>query len=312
MLFVWLMSIPLSLAQDIELQEGSGSFVIEGHARHLSDSIAVFYHKPKNFSQNSKILLVIPGAGRNADDYRDAWIEASEKYNVLIVSPSYPEKTYDYGAYHLAGVVQDLDLSKGVSFKKGTNQVHVDEQVVAFKVTDNKEDWLFSDFDRLFQLVKKVTKSKQKKYDMFGHSAGGQILHRLVLFHPSSKADRVLAGNSGTYTFPDFASASFPFGMKNVNVDQAKLKKTFQKQLVLFLGALDDDTETRGRMLRSKTADQQGTNRLDRGKSFYGYSKNLASSSGLEFNWKMEIVPDTGHDYRKMSEAAAAYLYGNQ
>lgn len=74
--------------------------------------------------------MVIPGAGRNGDDYRDTWIETSEKYGVLIISPSYPEKDYNYGDYHLGGIVKNLDLSKGISFKKGTNQVHIDEKII--------------------------------------------------------------------------------------------------------------------------------------------------------------------------------------
>ena len=100
---------------------------------------------------------------------------------VLIVSPSYSEQEYNYGDYHLGGIVKDLNLSKGISIKKGTNQVHIDEDVIEFNVNEDKEDWIFNDFDRIFKLVKKVTKSPQKKYDMFGHSAGGQILHRFAL-----------------------------------------------------------------------------------------------------------------------------------
>lgn len=32
----------------------------------------------------------------------------------------------------------------------------------------------------------------------------------------------------------------------------------------------------------------------------------------MELRWKLEIVPGIGHDYRRMSEAAAEYLYGDQ
>ena len=38
---------------------------------------------------------------------------------------------------------------------------------------------------------------------MFGHSAGAQILHRMVLFAPGSRADRIVAANSGFYTLAD-------------------------------------------------------------------------------------------------------------
>ena len=303
-----LLMVNFLVAQNITINKGSGSFVVMGDGIHKADSIYVFYHKPSNFTSNSKILLVIPGAGRNGDDYRDSWIETSEKHSVLIISPSYPEKNYNYGDYHLGGVVKDLNLSKGVSFKKGTNQVLIDEDIVEFNVNMNMDHWIFNDFDRIFGLVKKATQSRQKKYDAFGHSAGGQILHRFALFHPDSKADRILASNAGTFTLPDY-NTDFPFGMKNVGVAEKGLKKSFRKNLVLFLGELDNDSETRGRMLRSETADKQGTNRLDRGKHFYKISKETASKSKMKFKWNLEIIPNVGHDQRKMAEAAASYLY---
>lgn len=308
-LLIALSSVHLIVAQDIVIKQGSGSFEILGGEGHKSDTISIYYHQPASFSNNSKILLVIPGAGRNADDYRDSWVEASEKHDVLIVSPSYAEKNYNYGDYHLGGVVKDLNLTKGVSFKKGTNQVHIDEEIVEFHVNPERGAWMFNDFDRLFEMIKETTGSKQKKYDMFGHSAGGQILHRFVLFFPESKADRILASNAGTYTLPD-VTTDFPFGIKNLKIEEKSLKRSMKKQLVMFLGELDNDTETRGRMLRSETADKQGTNRLARGTHFFNYSQDLSKSKGWRSNWQIEVVSGVGHDQKNMAAAAAKFLYG--
>ena len=311
LVLISLFIVQITIAQDVLINKGSGHFIINGGAIHQTDTINIYYHMPQNFTPSSKVLLVIPGAGRNADDYRDSWVEASEKYSVLIVSPSYPEKEYNYGDYHLGGIVKDLNLSKGVSFKEGTNQVHIDETAIEFHVNPKREDWIFIDFDRIFKLVKNATKSNQRKYDLFGHSAGGQILHRLALFNPDSKADRILASNAGTYTLPDY-DTNFPFGMKNVGISQKKLAKSFNNKLVLLLGELDNETETRGRMLRSETADKQGTNRLARGNNFYEFSKELSKGLGMKFNWKLEVIPNVGHDQKKMAEAAAGYLYGQE
>lgn len=297
-----------SITQNIELNRGSGSFKINGTGKHQNDSITIFYHKPINFTRSSKILMVVPGAGRNGDSYRDSWIQTSEKHSVLVLSPSYPEKNYNYGDYHLGGIIKDLNLSKGVSFKKGTNQVHIDESVIEFNVDANKGNWIFNDFDRIFELVKNSTNSNQKKYDMFGHSAGGQILHRFVLFQPNSKADRILASNAGTYTLPN-SETFYPFGIENITIPKKQLKKSFRKELVLFLGELDNNLETRGRMLRSKTADKQGTSRIDRGRNFYAFSKKLSKKSKMKFKWELEIVPNVGHNQKKMAEAAAKFLY---
>ncbi|UAB80065.1 hypothetical protein INR76_07930 [Marixanthomonas sp. SCSIO 43207] len=307
-LIVCILVTQLTFAQNISINEGSGFFRVKGNKKHEKDSITVFYHQPKKFTRNSKHLIVLPGAGRNANDYRDSWIEISEKYNVLIIALSYPEKTYDYGNYHLARTVKDLDFSKGVSFKKGTNQVHINEDVIKFNFNENKKDWIFNDFDRIFKLVKKITKSSQKTYDMFGHSAGGQILHRFALLYPNSKADKILASNAGTYTFPDYKT-KFPFGLKNTGISTTWIKKSFKKNLILFLGELDNKTETRGRMLRSKTVDKQGVGRIDRGRNFYKFSEIYASKTKANFNWKLVEIPNVGHDYKQMAKAAGEYLY---
>lgn len=292
--------------QGITLNEGSGSFTISGGVGHENDSINIYYHQPKHMTSKSKILMVIPGAGRNGDAYRDAWVEASEKYSVLIIALSYPEKSYPYGQYHLGGVVKDLNFTKAVRFKKNTNQIHLDEDAVTFNLNTNQTEWIFNDFDRIFKLVKKVTKSRQKTYDMFGHSAGGQILHRFALLQPKSKANRILASNAGTYTLPDTAT-TFPFGMRNIK--RKNLKRSFKKKLVLFVGANDNQDETRGIMLRSKTADKQGTNRLARANYFYNKSISIAKKINTTFNWTLEIIPNIGHNQKEMAKAAATYLY---
>jgi len=296
---------------NIQINKGSGSFQIEGGLGHINDSITIYYHRPKNMTSNSKILMVIPGAGRNGDSYRDSWVETSEKHSVLILSPSYPEKNYSYGDYHLGGIVKDLNLNKGVTFKKNSNQVLMDEDIVEFNINTDASQWIYNDFDRIFKVAKNSIKSKQQKYDMFGHSAGGQILHRFVLMHPNSKADRILASNSSTYTLIDFET-TFPFGIKDITLNKKSLKKALKKNLILFLGELDNEYEKGGRMLRSKTADKQGTHRLARGNYFYKNSLETANRLNVKFNWKLIVVPDIGHNQKKMAKAAAKYLYTNR
>ena len=294
----------------IEINEGSGSFQITGGIGHENDTITVYYHKPKNLSSKSKTLIVIPGSGRNGDSYRDSWIATSEKHSVLILSPSYAEKDYPYDAYHLGGIVKDLDLRKGVIFKKNSNQVLLDEDVVEFKLNIDAKQWVYHDFDRIFNLAKKTLKLKARTYDMFGHSAGGQILHRFVLFHPNSKANRILASNAGSYTLPEMETA-FPNGLKNTGINNKNLKKSFKKQLVIFLGELDNADERGGLLLRSKTVDKQGTHRLSRGTYFYNNGIMKAKALKFKHNWKLKVIKGVGHNQRKMAKAAAAYLYEN-
>lgn len=292
----------------IKLGEGSGYFERMGGLGHQEDTIRVYFHKPKNFTAQSKILIVIPGSGRNGDDYRDSWIEASEKHSVLIISPSYLEKNYGYGDYHLGGIVSNLNILESVTFKENSNIVELDEEKVKYELNLTPEEWIYNDFDRLFEEVAAAVGSSKATYDIFGHSAGGQILHRFALFAPHSKANRILASNSGSYTPPDFTE-DFPFGIKNIGLQEENLKQSFRKKLVLFLGELDNENETGGLMLRSPTVDKQGTHRLQRGKYFYGKSQETAKKMKAAFKWELEVIPNIGHNQKKMAAAAATYLY---
>ena len=49
--------------QIVRISEGSGSFFISGSIGHENDVIKVYYHKPKNMTSRSKILMVIPVTG---------------------------------------------------------------------------------------------------------------------------------------------------------------------------------------------------------------------------------------------------------
>ena len=86
--------------------------------------IGVHYDKPHAFSARSRILLVIPGAGSHGDSYRDAWIEAAEAANVLVAALSYPQADYDFAAYHMGGVVKDLEIRNLPPIQRGGSRCY--------------------------------------------------------------------------------------------------------------------------------------------------------------------------------------------
>lgn len=266
----------------VDLHEGSGNFLMEGGSGHEETWIQVFYHHPERFTARSPILVVMPGAGRNADEYRDAWIEASERHGVLVLSPMYSEEEYDFGGYHMGGLMYSMNLAESVQREEGSNRAHLDEDRFAYRVNRDSAQWIFQDFDRLFDQVVEAVGSQRERYDLFGHSAGGQILHRLVLFHPDARAERILAGNAGFYTLPDTATG-LPFGVRNAPVSAADLQKALNRPLVVFVGEKDDATETGGTLLRSPTADRQGTHRLARARHFYQTGRALAERMDVPF-----------------------------
>jgi hypothetical protein len=142
---------------------------------------------------------------------------------------------------------------------------------------------------------------------MFGHSGGGQFVHRFVLFKPNARFNKAIAANSGWYTVPD-GVACYPYGILNCPLSSTPPNNYFSKQLYITVGSLDNNGSDS--TLRHNTAsDLQGLNRLDRANYFYSNSQSYAQKTNSDFNWKLSIVPDSGHDPIKMSSDAVKILF---
>jgi pimeloyl-ACP methyl ester carboxylesterase len=283
-------------ASSLTLNHGSRSFVVEGGEGRENLKLSVHYHLPKSFSPDSPILMVLPGSERTAKKYRHHWIQASEKYSVLVLSISYSTKKYPHSAnYNLARMVKERDGH--------------------FVVNKKTTDWIFSDLDRIFDLVVAKTGSLNTNYDLFGHSAGGQLGHRFALFSPESKANRIISANSGWYTTPIF-DVPFPYGLADGPFERREmqmiLKKSFVKQLVVLLGEKDDRHKIEGNLRRGSEVDEQGLSRIERGEYFYFKAKQYAQENDFIFNWDIHVVKGVGHSSAQMSAAAAKYLYSNR
>ncbi|XOV80380.1 MAG: hypothetical protein ACFHVJ_05355 [Aestuariibacter sp.] len=288
------------MLNEIVIHDGSGNFVVEGSNSASHRPVVVFYYKPANLQHNSQILLVLPGAGRNAWDYRDSWIKAAEEHNVLILALHYAESFYPrFWNYNLGRMIDNVTINQQKT------------AIAEFTFTAAKDEWIYRDFDRIFSRVRSHMGLSTQTYDLFGHSAGGQILHRLALFHRSNNANRILASNSGWYTATDF-QAEFPYGLKASGLSVAELASAFQQKLILFIGELDNENETRGHLVRNPDLDKQGTHRLARAQYFYDTAKQHAKTAELDFKWQLQLIPGVGHDYKRMSQAAADYLYQSQ
>ena len=285
---------------------GSGSFSMQGGPGHQEATITVFYHRPQSFGETSPILIVVSGTGRDGDEYRNSWIAAAEKYGVLVLSPAYPEEEYDEAAYQLAGLIENLEL-KNLNRDDPSVYRLADEDIV-FDVNDDPREWLFHDFDRLFEMVVEDVGSHEAEYDIFGHSAGGQIVHRMAIFHPDSKARRMVAANSAFYTLPRI-DIPLIFGIAGSPLTTRDIERAFGERLTVLLGELDNAYETRGTQLSTPKADEQGIGRLARGRYFFSESQNVAEALDAEFRWTIQVVPGVGHDFRRMAEAAATLLY---
>ncbi len=288
----------------------AGFFRISGGAGRESKHINVHYYMPDDFSSDSPIMFLIPGAGRNSAEYRNAWLPVARSKAVLIVGLGYPENGYDFASYHMGGVVKNIEFGNPTFERTGENArvLRVEDESIQMEPNPNKAQWIFSDFDRLFKLIVSATGSKRSGYDIFGHSAGAQILHRMALFYPDTMAQRIVAANAGFYTLPDLRTP-LPFGVAGSNLSNQSILRAFAVKLTILLGEADNSDSSGGTLLRTLLADKQGLGRYARGRFFYAAAKKQALESEMLFNWGVETVPDVGHDFVAMSTAAARILY---
>ena len=290
---------------------GSGAFLIRGGAGREAARIRVDYHIPARRAADAPVLLVLPGAGRNADDYRDAWIETSERKGVLIAALGYPEADYDFAAYQMGGVIRNLRFPApppGPDGREPTS-VHLRDEDIRFDLEPNRAAWIFSDFDRIGAHFARAAGTSRRDYDLFGHSAGAQVLHRLALFGAQGRSGRIVAANCGLYTLPDLETPQ-PFGLKGVGLGERDLRDALARPLIIMLGERDSDGERGGIQLHTPTADRLGLDRLSRGRRFFAAGQAQAQALGADFAWRLEVVPGVGHEQRGMAHAAADLLYG--
>lgn len=247
------------------------------------EKLNVWYYLPRDFAKDGQVLVVMHGVKRNADVYRDNWIDLAEKYHLLIIAPEFSLDLYPETANYQHGNVL---TSKG-------------KQVP-------RERWTLSLIDRIFEELVKENELQVTSYAIFGHSGGGQFVHRMMLLYPEAKVHLAMAANAGWYTLPEFES-DYPYGLAGTPTDSSRLAAALAQPLVVLLG--EDDTDPNHIYLnRSKRAMTQGDHRLARGQNFYRKAQEAATKLGCDFRWQLVTIPHVGHDNAAMALAAAKLI----
>lgn len=303
----------LAMAQAPDrLKPGQDSFWVPGGPGRERRRIQVSYFMPGRFTPGSPILLVLPGGSRNADKHLEAWIGPARRNNVLVAALGYPADDYNYAAYQLGGVVRDLRIRNTMVWPDDEEDSLSDAPIRREEITfepQPRSAWVFSDFDRIFGMIARAAGSRRETYDLYGHSAGAQLAHRLALFRPNSGAARIVAANAGVYTLPKLDEPLI-FGLDGSGLTAADLRASFATRLTVLLGDADRKRRFEGRAQRSNEAELQGPDRFTRGQTFFDAAREEARRLHAPFRWSLRVAPGVGHDRDRMARAAARILYG--
>jgi pimeloyl-ACP methyl ester carboxylesterase len=171
-----------------------------------------------------------------------------------------------------------------------------------------RSKWTFPIIEVLFDLVRDHTRSTQSGYQIYGHSAGGQFVERLVTILPDARFDRAVAANAGWYTLPTFEQR-FPYGLEGSPVTRRQLGEALQRDLTIVVGELDTDG-TDPTLRTTRKAMLQGRNRLERARRFFDVAEESAARLGVALRWRLIVAPDVGHDNAAIASIAANELCG--
>jgi pimeloyl-ACP methyl ester carboxylesterase len=245
----------------------------------------VYFYRPPTFKPKGPVLIVVHGLNRNARDYRHYFAEVAQRYGALILAPEFSHENYP-----------------------GSRQFNLGNVKSSSGEPTPRSEWAFSVIDRVFDQMRTQLGFGQQEYYLFGHSAGSQFVHRMIMFSLSKKMVAAVAANAGWYTEPDFA-IDFPFGLKEAPVDKESLRQAFGYKLTIMLGQ-DDNDDTHRSLRRTMEANRQGPHRLARGRQFYRRSKEIAEQLRLPFLWRLKEVPGVAHSGSGMAGPAADVLLG--
>jgi hypothetical protein len=267
-------------ASDIALGAGRFDFYFQGKA---GRPMNVWSYRPKALPPTGPVIFVMAGARRDARRYRDKWQSYAERFKTLLLAPEFSTELFPGGrAYNLGNVAP----------KGGASGV--------------PKDNTFTIIEEIFDYARKVAGVASESYRIYGHSAGAQFVHRLVLFNPRARLDFAVAANAGWYTLPNFTVA-FPYGLKDSGITSEDLKLALGKRLLIALG--ENDTDPNDRVLnRSAGAMRQGAARLERGRNFFRQAEHAAAQFDAPFNWQLITVPGAGHQDAAMARAIAPLL----
>ncbi|MDB9738361.1 hypothetical protein OAB45_04150 [Gammaproteobacteria bacterium] len=249
--------------------------------------LPVFVAKPGKINKATRLVVVMHGRKRNAEEYRDQWIEAAKDLNLLVVVPEFSEKNFpEVWGFNYGNVI--TPESEPIEKK-----LHA-----------------FSSISPLANEAIEKFKLKSNNWGIYGHGAGAHFVHRYVLHQPEANHTLAIAANLGWYL--SMTDQQWPFGLTNSGIEDAQLKQAFSKYFLLMLGKADTSTKPNSPYAKEHwdSISLQGEHRLARGRNFFKSAVEKSKEVDQFFKWGMVEVPtEKGHGNTEQMVPYAAEMF---
>lgn len=247
-------------------------------------ALNVYAVEPASATPDAPVVIVMHGTLRNAEEYRDNWIDLAEANGLRVYVPEFDAKRfpgpegYNYGGLGEAG------------------------------------PGAFDAIEPLFEYIRdnrgnadaEAGLAAGQGYVLFGHSAGAQFVHRFICFADTPNLRLAIAANAGWYTMPE-GEYGWPYSLEGAPTAPCEVADWFAKPLLVMLGDQDNDPEYYN-LRKTEEAAAQGPHRLARGLNFLRMARDISETRGIPIVWRFEIVEGVGHDNLGMAQAALSLI----
>ena len=247
--------------------------------------VRVYIIVPASLSANSHLVSVHHGTSRNADDYILNWDNWGPQSNYIVIAPMFPTSDWPGSrSYNLGNMFSGNDGAG--SLRPESEWSFTIARDVALKVLGE------------FGL-------NDTEYDAWGHSAGGQFVHRMLIFRPDAPIRIALPANPGWWTEPSL-TIDYPYGLDHpsLNYTQQDILDWTNHPMIILRG--ENDTGSSG-LRTTPEANAQGANRFER--AAYMFSRGNAVNPNN--SWELHTINNCGHDRNCMAPPGQDYLDQN-
>ncbi len=252
--------------------------------------VRVHFYIPKSGDvKTMPVLFSMHGAERSATVQTSAWDGYADKYGFIVIAPEFPNSStvsewgysdsYNENAYQFGNVM----TSSGS------------------KTCNSEDKWAYNVIEAVFDHFKSAVGGTQTKYRMFGHSAGAQFVHRMVMAMPNARIERACAASASAWTYPHSEglkitptqAIGWPYSPLNTpRANDDDMRTFLQKKMLLMVGDKDTTTDS---LDQSDAANYQGATRHERLLSYEYACKLRAAELGITCAFEFMVVEGKGH-----------------
>ena len=239
--------------------------------------------RPKHCTAETPVLFVHHGVNRNGADYRDYWLPLVDEADLLVIAPEFPNEGFPGAPFYNFGNLRDAEGRANPSAA-----------------------WSYGVDGAVFALLRGQGLTRRERFGLWGHSAGGQFVHRMISMGLTEGVAAAVTANAGTYAMPD-PSVEFPFGLGGLGLNDENLRALLQFRLTVMAGTADIDSASE-HFPKDAAAMAQGGTRYERAHRYIATARAQAARLGMQCAWTVVDVTGVDHDGQRMSVAAAPVL----